>query len=73
MRAITITLLMFALLSACAIGNAPQGVIGPPYHVPADPEETTQTECIRVNCNRYPEYQSDPKYCCIGPYGTGGG
>ena len=67
MRAITITLLMFALPSACASGDAPQGVMGPPYNVPADPE---QEGCIRVSCDKYPEYAFDPKYCCIGGYGN---
>ncbi len=67
MRAITITLLMFALLSACA-GDAPQGVMGPPYNVPVDPEETTQEECIRVFCSKGSEYAFDPKYCCIGKW-----
>ncbi len=66
MRAITITLLMFALLSACA-SDAPQGVMGPPYNVPADPD----APCIRVFCDKYPEYAFDPKYCCIGGYGKG--
>ncbi len=74
MRAITITLLMFALLSACA-SDAPQGVMGPPYNVPVDPEtatnEPTQEACIRVFCDKYPEYAFDPKYCCIGGYGKG--
>ena len=76
MRAITITLLMFVLLSACASGDAPQGGLGPPYNVPADPEQTptgqpTQEGCIRVFCDKYPEYAFDPKYCCIGGYGKG--
>ncbi len=71
MRAITITLLMFALLSACE--SAPQGVMGPPYNVPVDPEQATtnepgQDECIQVFCNKDPEYALDPKYCCIGGY-----
>ena len=67
MRAITITLLMFALLSACA-SDAPQGVMGPPYSVPVDPEQTTQEECIRVFCSKGREYTFDPKYCCIGKW-----
>ena len=76
MRAIIIiTLLMFALLSACASDDAPQGVMGPPYNVPVDPEtatnEPTQEACIRVFCDKYPEYAFDPKYCCIGGYGKG--
>lgn len=71
MRVITITLFMLVLLSACASDDAPQGVMGPPYNVP-DPEDATQEECKRVNCNRYPEYINDPRYCCVGPYGTGG-
>ncbi len=73
MRALTITLLMFALLSACA-GDAPQGVMGPPYNVPADPEQAATNEpCIQVFCAQYPEYENDPRYCCIGgiPSGLG--
>ena len=72
MRAITITLLMFALLSACASDAPHQGVMGPPYNVPVDPEQApTDAPCIRVFCDKYPEYAFDPKYCCIGGYGKG--
>ena len=76
MRVITITLFMLVLLSACASSDAPQGTMGPPYNVPVDPEQTTTDEsnqeaCIRVFCDKWPEYVGDPRYCCIGGYGKG--
>ena len=64
---------MLAVLAACASNDVPQGGLGPPYNVPADPEQPTQAECIQVFCANYPEYESDPKYCCIGGILSGQG
>jgi hypothetical protein len=57
-------------------GRRAPGVVGPPYDVPAGPEQVATNEpgqdgCIRVVCAQYSEYESDPKYCCIGGYGEG--
>jgi len=50
--------------------------MGPPYNVPADPEQAATHEpgqdgCIQVICANYPEYAFDPKYCCIGGIWSG--
>ena len=50
--------------------------MGPPYNVPADPEQVATHEpgqdgCIQVICASNPEYAFDPKYCCIGGIWSG--
>jgi hypothetical protein len=53
-------LLSLFLLNGCSKLQEPPIFEGPPYQKP--PKET---KCKYVFCSGNPEYEYDPRYCCI--------